>query len=95
MALTTGQVLLSSTAPTQLFIVPAGWASVTIRSSTASTALAFAGPGSAITTLNGAEIPPGGFLYWRQEGPSRGTPIYGVTSSASAATLSWLVSTAE
>jgi hypothetical protein len=94
-SLTIGQQIVS-TVPTFLFNAPPGWATITVQSGSASTASAYLGFSTALTSSIGYEIPVQQSVSWVGSGLSKaGGSIYGVTTASSAATLSWIISTSQ
>jgi hypothetical protein len=91
MALVAGQAVLS-TAATMMFQSPAGAAVVTVTSDTASTANAWIGPGTGVTSSNSLVLIPGGSVSYVSYPTSKGAAMYGISGAASASTLSWLIS---
>lgn len=91
MALITGQYT-ASTVATTIFIQPPGPSVVTITSDTASTATAFLGAGTAVTSTNGVPLVSGGAVSWATYQGSRGGPVSAITTASSAATIGWVIS---
>ena len=92
MALVSGQATCG-TASTVLFTMPPGPAVVTINSGTVSTATAYLGFGAgAAGTASGYILDPGRTLTFATYPRSGDVAISAITTGASAATLSWLIS---
>ena len=91
MGLVTGQYT-ASTVATAIFTQPPGPSVVTVTSDTASTATAFLGAGTAVTSSNGVPLVPGGAISWATYTSSAGTPVSVITTGSSAATIGWVIS---
>jgi hypothetical protein len=94
MALITGQFTAGTTSVI-LFTQPAGPAVVTVTSGTASTATAWIGAGSAVTSSNGYPLAPGAAVSWAAYAGSRMSPVSAITTASSAATLAWIISSPQ
>ena len=92
MGLITGQYV-AGTVATVIFRQPPGPSVVTITSDTASTATAFLGAGTVVTSVNGVPLIPGGAISWATYRSSAGGPVSVITSGSSAATVGWVIST--
>ena len=93
MSLTGGQATIG-TVSTTLFPMPPGPAVVTVNSGTVSTATAYLGFGAGgASTAAGYILDPGRSVTFAAYARSAGANVTAVTTGASAATLSWLIST--
>jgi hypothetical protein len=91
MALITGQ-FTAGTIATTIFTVPPGPAVITVTSDTASTATAFLGAGTTVTSANGVPLVSGGAVSWAAYLGSKGSPVSVITTGSSAATIGWVIS---
>lgn len=91
MALDTGQYV-AGTVATVIFYQPSGPSVVTVTSDTASTATAYLGAGTAVTSKNGVPLVSGGAVSWATYQGSQGGPVSVITTGSSAATLGWVIS---
>ena len=91
MGLITGQYI-AGTAATVIFNQPPGSSVVTVTSDTASTATAYLGAGTVVTSTNGVPLVSGGAVSWATYPGSAGGPVSVVTTGSSAATVGWVIS---
>lgn len=91
MAYEMGQVTLSSTVPTQLFVLPAGLCNFAFFQTGAGTA--YVGTGTALTTSSGMQCPTNPGIPFQNYVSSKGATFYGIASGT--ATVSYFLSTAQ
>jgi hypothetical protein len=91
MALDTGQYT-AGTVATVIFYQPPGPSVVTVTSDTVSTATAYLGAGTVVTTTNGIPLVSGGAVSWATYPGSKGSPVSVVTTGSSVATIGWVIS---
>ena len=94
MALITDQYIAGTTSAV-LFYQPPGPCVMTVKSGTASTAVAYIGGGSTVTATNGYPLEPGASLSWAAYPGSRTSPVSVITTASSAATIAWIISTPQ
>ena len=91
MGLVTGQSVISTVA-TVIFTAPPGPSVITVTSSTASTAEAYLGGGTAVTSSNGIPLIPKGTISWAGYPGSSAQQVSAITTGSSAATIGWVIS---
>lgn len=91
MSLVTGQIT-AGTVATVAFYQPPGPSVITVTSDTASTATAYLGAGTAVTSTSGMPLVSGGAVSWATYQGSKGGPVSVITTASSAATLGWVIS---
>jgi hypothetical protein len=93
-ALITGQYT-AGTVSSVVFRMPPGPCVVTVTSDKSSSATAYIGAGSSVTSSTGMPLVPSGAVSWAAYPGSAGVPVSVITTAGSAATVGWIISTPQ